>query len=462
MSHARVESLNFGNRLLLSEVIGAFSYALDLTEGQPPGHCLRSCWIGVHVGRELGLSPSTLWDLYYTLLLKDAGCSSNAARMCELYGTDELLVKREFTKLNSDNLLEVVNFLLKHTGMGRGLREKIQLIANLAKNGKQLAAELVTTRCERGAAIARQLGFNETVAVGIHCMGEYWNGKGRPTGMCGQEIPLGSRIALLSQVADVFHSIGGPERSRLEVREHYNTWLDPAVVEAFEAAALRPGFWDGLAADDIEVRVRDLEPESRSMVLDEDQLDAIATAFAQVVDSKSPYTYGHSTRVAHFAEAVAGELGIPAARRRWLRRGALLHDIGKLGVSNSILDKPGKLTGEEWEQMRAHPRHTEEILARLHPFAELALVAGAHHERLDGTGYPKRLSADDIKMETRVITISDIFDAITADRPYRKAIPLVQALEIMERARGSAIDSDCLDALHACLPKLIEAAQTVP
>jgi hypothetical protein len=237
MSRALIELSSFGDRLLLSEVIGAFSYALDLTEGQPPGHCLRSCWIGVHVGKELGLNPSTLWDLYYTLLLKDAGCSSNAARMCELYGTDELLVKREFTKLNSDNLMEVVNFLLKHTGMGRGLREKIQLIANLAKNGKQLAAELVTTRCERGAAIARQLGFNETVAAGIHCMGEYWNGKGRPTGMRGEDIPLGSRVALLSQVADVFHSIGGPERSRQEVRAYYSTWLDPSVVEAFEAAA---------------------------------------------------------------------------------------------------------------------------------------------------------------------------------------------------------------------------------
>lgn len=441
-------------RLLLSEVIGAFSYALDLTEGQPPGHCLRSCWIGVHIGKELGLDAPALWDLYYTLLLKDAGCSSNAARLCELYGTDGLRVKREFTRINSDSLVEVAQFLLKHAGMGRGLKECIEGITHLARHGQRLANELVTMRCERGAAIAGQLGFNETVAAGIHSLGEHWNGNGRPQGVAGEAIPLGSRIALLAQVADVFHGIGGPERAKQQVRAHRGTWFDPALVAAFESASRRHGFWRGLAAD-IEARVRALEPEARSLVHDEDRLDAIATAFAQVVDSKSPYTYGHSARVAHFADAVAEQLGLSAARRRWLRRGALLHDIGKLGVSNSILDRPGGLTDAEWEQMRAHPRHTEAILARVSPFAELALVARAHHERLDGSGYPKRLRGQSIRLETRIITLADIFDALTAERPYRAALPVPQALAIMERTRGTAVDGDCLEALHACLPRLL-------
>lgn len=164
--------------------------------------------------------------------------------------------------------------------------------------------------------------------------------------------------------------------------------------------------------------------------------------------------------MAQYADAVAEQLGLTAARRRWLRRGALLHDIGKLGVSNTILDKPGSLTPEEWGQVRAHARYTEEILSRLSPFAELALVAGAHHKRLDGKGYPKGLLAEVISKETRIITLADIFDAITAERPYRGAIPVPQALQMMEKTRGQALDGDCLDALHACLPRLVATVGT--
>lgn len=434
--------------LLLSEVIGAFSYALDLTEGQPPGHCLRSCWIGVHVGKELGLDSATLWNLYYTLLLKDAGCSSNAARLCQLYGTDDFTVKRDFKTVDSDHLAEIVGFVLTHAGQGQGLKERMSRVLNLAAHGDELATELITTRCERGAAIARQLGFDEAVATGIHGLDEHWNGSGRPERLHGDAIPLGSRIALLAQVVDVFQAIGGSARALQEVRVRSGEWFDPAVVAAFESAGARPGFWDALTARDLESRVRAIEPEARLVIVDDDRLDAITTAFAQVVDSKSPYTFGHSSRVAQYADAVATRVGLTPERRRWLHRGALLHDIGKLGVSNTVLDKPGSLTPQEWEHVRAHARYTEEILSRLTPFTELALVAGAHHERLDGKGYPKGLSADAIPIETRIITVADIFDALTAERPYRGPIPAPQALEMMEKIRDQAVDGKCLDALR--------------
>ena len=434
--------------LLLSEVIGAFSYALDLTEGQPPGHCLRSCWIGMHVGKELGLDSATLWDLYYTLLLKDAGCSSNAARLCQLYGADDFKVKRDFKTVDSDHLTEIVGFVLTHAGQGQGLKERMSRVLNLATHGEELATELITTRCERGAAIARQLGFGEAVATGIHGLDEHWNGCGRPERLRGEAIPLGSRIALLAQVVDVFQTIGGPTRALQEVRERSAEWFDPAVVAAFESASGRPGFWEALAATDLEARVHAIEPEVRVVIVDDDRLDAITIAFAQVVDSKSPYTFGHSSRVAQYADAVAARIGLTAERRRWLRRSALLHDIGKLGVSNSVLDKPGSLTPEEWGHVRAHARYTEEILSRLTPFTELALVAGAHHERLDGRGYPKGLTADAIAIETRIITVADIFDALTAERPYRGPIPVPQALQMMEKIRDQAVDGAYLDVLR--------------
>ena len=203
-----------------------------------------------------------------------------------------------------------------------------------------------------------------------------------------------------------------------------------------------------LTSPDMYQAVLDLEPNRFEVPLDDDYLDEIAAAFGQIVDAKSPYTQGHSLRVALYTDLVATELGLSADRRRWLKRGALLHDVGKLGVSNTILDKPGKLDADEWEAVKRHAFYTESILSRISIFKELAIVAGAHHERLDGGGYPHGLKAADITMETRIITVADIFDAITAERPYRGAVPITETLEIMSRNVGSAIDSDCFHALE--------------
>lgn len=160
-------------RLRLAEIIGALSYALDLTEGQPPGHCLRACWIGMHTGRKLGLGAEALSDLYYTLLLKDTGCSSNAARLWELYGGDDLATKRDFKLVDSQSLLQLARFVLRHAGPGEALRVRVRRLVNLYRNGEALATELVHTRCERGADIVRRLGFGESVAAGIFSLDEH-------------------------------------------------------------------------------------------------------------------------------------------------------------------------------------------------------------------------------------------------------------------------------------------------
>lgn len=441
--------------LSLSAVIGSLSYALDLTEGLPAGHSLRCCWVGMHVGEQLGLDSETLSHLYYTLLLKDAGCSSNAARLFELYGTDDHQVKRDFKQVDTDSLMRLGSFVLSHVGVGKSLHERVRKILDLAQNGEQFATELITTRCERGASIALQLGFDREVADGIRSLDEHWNGRGKPARLSGAAIPLASRIALLAQVAEVFHCASGCDGAANEVRQRAGSWFDPEVVSAFDAAQQQPGFWEGMRDEGLQQRIEALEPAAKVVRIDEDRLDTIAEAFAQVIDAKSHYTYGHSARVATYTEAVANSLGLAPGRVRWLRRGALLHDIGKLGVSNAVLDKPGRLEADEWEHVKAHAAYSEEILSRLHIFSELAFVAAAHHERLDGKGYPRGITAEAIPLETRIITVADIFDAITAERPYRGPIPLAQAIKMMEKEQGSAIDGDCLDALKQVLPTLV-------
>lgn len=434
------------DQLTLSELIAALSRALDITEGQPPGHCIRVCWIGVHIAKEMEMPEQEIWDLYYTLLLKDLGCSSNAARICELYMTDDLSFKRNY-KTVSSSLPQVVRFVLKNTGLKKGLAERFKTVFNVMQNGEDLSRELIQTRCDRGAEIAHRLRFSDAVSEGIRCLDEHWDGGGKPAQLSQEDLPVFSRIALLSQVVDVFHESSDRENAIQEVKLRSGTWFDPAIVAVFEKVAQREAFWLGIEADDVHAQILSLEPAACAVEVDDDYLDEIAAAFGEVVDSKSPYTAGHSERVALYTDIIAKELGFDEGLRRWLKRGALLHDVGKLGVSNSILDKPGKLDEEEWVAMRKHPVYTEEILSKISAFSELARVSGAHHERMDGKGYPKGLVGDEITMATRVITTADIFDAITADRPYRAAIPVDKALSIMEESLDVAIDRECFAAL---------------
>jgi HD-GYP domain-containing protein (c-di-GMP phosphodiesterase class II) len=391
-------------------------------------------------------------------LLKDLGCSSNAARICELYLTDDLSFKRDY-KVVDGSLGQAFRFVIRHTGLQAGMAERFGTLMTIFRESDELAQELIVTRCQRGADIARQLRFGEPVAAGIHALDEHWDGSGRPDASRGADIPVYARIALLSQVVDVFHTVGGPDGAMAEVRRRAGTWFDPELVSVMRYVAEDPGFWTMLASDALNAAVFALEPGKFEVQLDDDYLDEIAAAFGQIVDAKSPYTSGHSQRVALYADGIAEELGLDLARRRWLKRGALLHDVGKLGVSNTILDKPDRLDADEWAAVQRHAAFTGAILGRIGAFDDLARMSSAHHEKLDGTGYPLGLKEEQIALETRIITVADIFDAITAERPYRGAIPVPRTLEIMAENLDTAIDRRCFAALRQVAQRLTGAVE---
>jgi putative nucleotidyltransferase with HDIG domain len=441
------------SQLRLAELLSALSYALDMVEGQPAGHCVRCCWIGIHIGRELGLPEAQIWELYYTLLMKDVGCSSNAARICQLYMTDDIAFKRDFMTING-SLPQVLRFVLSHTGMSAGLADRFRALVHIFQNGGQIAQELMETRCDRGAEIARKMRFSENVIAAIRSFDEHWNGGGMPAGLKGEEIPIYSRIALVAQVVDVFQMTNGVDAAQREIAHRTGTWFDPRIADAFERVGALPEFWTTLRSDELQMSIFALEPAQERSFVDEDYLDDIAAAFSQVIDSKSSYTAGHSQRVTLFADLIAEQLGVSPGRRRWLKRAALLHDIGKLGVSNSVLDKPGKLDPDEWAAMQKHASLGEEVLSRIAAFKDLATIAGAHHERLDGKGYPRGLLGDQIALEVRIVTTADIFDALTADRPYRGAMPVDKALAIMTDMLDTAIDPQCFAALRRALERV--------
>jgi HD-GYP domain-containing protein (c-di-GMP phosphodiesterase class II) len=436
-----------------AELLGALSHALDLTEGQPRGHCIRVCWIGTHVGKAINLGPAELSDLYYTLLLKDLGCSSNAARICQLYLAQDQQFKADF-KLIDGSLSQALRFVLSHTGLQSGMAERFRAIVNIMRNGGEISRELIEARCHRGADIARQMGFSETVAASIQSLDEHWDGRGKPEGIAARKIPTAAQIALLSQVADVFNTAAGRMAAIREIENRSGTWFAPDLVEVFIALADWDGLWEPLASPQLKNHVLGLEPREHVRLANEDDLDRVAQGFAMVIDSKSPFTRGHSDRVALFTDLIAEELGQTAERRRWLRRAAMLHDIGKLAISNTILDKPAKLTDEEFAIIKTHPAHSAAILKDVAAFADMADIAGGHHERIDGRGYPNGLKGNDITLETRIVTTADVFDALTADRPYRKAMSPAVAFAIMDKDVGTAFDPACLAALKSALRRV--------
>ncbi len=435
----------------LAELLGALSFALDLTEGQPEGHCIRCCWIGVHIGQELGLNTRQIWELYYTLLLKDLGCSSNAARICELYLADDLAFKRDHKTVRS--IPQTVSFVLGHTGAGQNLPTRLRTALDVLLNSGEYSRELFETRCHAGADIARKLRFPEPVAHGIQNLDEHWNGGGSPLGLKGADIPVYARIALLAQVVDVFNTSSGRAAAMAEAQNRTGTWFDPAVSAAFARVATRPAFWETLADENIDAKVFALAPAQAQSAIDDDYLDDIVSGFATVIDAKSPFTAGHSERVRIYTDMIAEELGIDPAARRWLQRAALLHDIGKLAISNAILDKPGKLDEAEFREIRKHPAYSQLILERIGIFADIAKTAGAHHERLDGKGYPNALSAEEIDLSTRIVTVADVFDALTSNRPYWQGRSADEAILKMGQEIGTAFDADCYQALCRALEK---------
>ncbi len=176
-------------------------------------------------------------------------------------------------------------------------------------------------------------------------------------------------------------------------------------------------------------------------------------ALGAAIDAKDPYTHGHSYRVAKYSMAIAKELNLSDDELSELEIAAYMHDIGKIGISEMVLRKDGKLTDEEYTEIKKHPYLTEKILkpARLPDF--IVKTAAYHHERVDGKGYPFGLKADEIPISAKIVAVADVFDALTSDRPYRPAMTVEKALEILKSDVGRAFDRKVVAALISVLKK---------
>jgi HD-GYP domain-containing protein (c-di-GMP phosphodiesterase class II) len=421
----------------LSEVVGGLSYALDVTEGEPPGHALRTCMIGMRLAEELGLDPQARSDLFYALLLKDAGCSANSARMAALFGADDQVAKRTSKRVDWSGKLPALLWSLRTVAPHGSVRARTQRLRAIKDEG-EVTRSLIQARCDRGADIALLLGLTEASAEAIRALDEHWDGRGQPRGLRGEEIPLLGRILCLAQTVEIFHAAGGARAAWAVARRRSGRWFDPALVAALGAC---------VGELEVEGDVSAWEPGDRLLEADDARLDRIAIAFAGVIDAKSPWTYRHSDRASVIAASLAAALGAGGDTLDDLRRAALLHDIGKLSISNRILDKAGRLTPAEFAKVREHPLITARILERVPGLRHLAPLAAAHHERLDGRGYPHGLTAAELDMPMRVLAVADVYEAVTSERPYRRAMSSGRALAIVREQAPARLDGDAVAML---------------
>lgn len=447
-------------RASLSDLLSALSYALDLTEGQPAGHSNRACLIGLRIGEEIGLPAAQLAELYYSLLLKDVGCSSNSSHLFHILHSDDIQAKgnlktKDWTKTGWESL----RYALDHVGVGKPFLDRVRHLLKVARTQQRDSRTLVAIRCDRGASIATKIGFPRSVSQAIYSLDEHWDGGGYPEGLFRLEIPLYSRIMNLAQTLEVFYYQHGPSEAIAMLAGRSGRWFDPELCQAAMALDLRGELFQDLRREDLHTFVAGLVPvggeaiTSHQLELSSEKLDEICEAFAEVIDAKSPFTYQHSTGVAHAAVAIGRVLSLDQDELDTLRRAALLHDIGKLSVPNSILEKPAKLDADEWNVIRRHPYYTLEILNRVPGFDVLSDIAAAHHEKLDGTGYFRGWSASQLSLNARILAVSDIFDALHAKRPYRNAIPVEIVFDMMRRDAPHAIDGECLEALITATEK---------
>jgi len=452
-----------GPSVRCSELVSALSNALDLAEGEPYGHALRSCLIGMRLGEALDLSGDVKAALYYTLLLKDAGGSSTAAAFADLFGCDDRLVKHALKTIDWTRRSDIARVAVRDAGRGRPLGTRLGRILKIALAGPQGIRELVRIRCERGAELVRRMGFPEATGEAIRALDEHWNGRGYPTGRRAEQIPLLSRIALLAQTADAWHVERGLDQALGVVRRRRGTWFDPGLVDALLGWGNDSAWWNNLLRDGLAEQVIAAEPADHVRRAGEQWVDELAEAFAEIIDAKTPFTRGNSTAIATRAVAIARECTVGPATQRRIYRAALLHDIGNLGVSNRILAKPGPLSPEEHKAIELHTVHTWEILSRATPLQDVAGTAALHHERLDGSGYPKGVNRKRLDLPARILAVADVYVALISQRPYRQALPPEVALALLRNeAEEGAFDASIVQALSRTLQETPSPPVKVP
>ena len=422
----------------LSEVVAALSMVTDLGMGQPMEQAMATCLLSVRAGRQLGLSDAELSDVYYLALLRFIGCTADASEFAAAVGGDDVGVRGHIAPVLNGEMSEYFSLMLRHYAERLPPLTRVRVIGAALVDGERSAKRSVADHCQVAQMLAPRLGISSSVALATGSTFERWDGKGIPGGIAAEAIPLACRIVTVARDVDVLSRVADWSSASDCLKRRRGRAYDPTVVDLFlESGAT---WLQEVREQQMPAAVVAAEPGPPDLI-DDRRLDDVLAAFADLADLKCTYAAGHSAAVAELAAAAGRVMGLPGAEITDLRRAALLHDIGKVGIPNGILDKRGPLSSAEWERVRLHPYFTERVLSHVPAFERLADIAGHHHERPDGSGYHRGAQGAALPVKARILAASNAYQALMQTRPYRPALDTeARQKELTRKAAEGRLD----------------------
>jgi HD-GYP domain-containing protein (c-di-GMP phosphodiesterase class II) len=435
-----------------AEVIAALSLALDLGLGQPMEHMLRSAIIACRLADRVGLQSEQRAVVYYCDLLAWIGCHADSYEVSAVFGDD--IGYRAATYQVDLSGLPLLRFLMQHVAEDRPVMRRGMARAAFMMSARRQMTTIIRSHHESAGQLADRLGMGPDVRRSLGYFFERWDGTGLPDGAAGEQIPMEMRIVHLADVVEVLLREQGTEGAVAVARKRAGTQFDPEIVTAFERWA--PEIVGGLPPGDPWQAALNEAPDQQAL-LGPDELDNMLVALGDFVDLRSPHRHGHSRRVARLAAHAASGYGLAPQEVRMLARAGLVHDVGRLGVSNAVWNARGPLSSAARERMLLYPYLTQRIVGRISGLSDVAVLAGLHRERLDGSGYPKGVDGSFLPVSARILAASDVYQSLTESRSFRAALKGEAAAErLRQGVREGTLDQSAVEAV------LKAAGQEVP
>jgi HD-GYP domain-containing protein (c-di-GMP phosphodiesterase class II)/DNA-binding CsgD family transcriptional regulator len=430
----------------MADLLGGLSIVADMGFGLPPQEAMRTSVVSTALARRMDLSIEDVRDAFYVPLLMHVGCISMAHETAAAFG-DELALTRAISLTDLGDPEDLGLTLLPELTRGMERAEIARVVQYTVAHGIEFGRRFDSASCEVARATARRIGLPEGTQRGLYEASEFWGGGSAPQGLHGDDIALAARVAKVAEDGVFFFGLGGADRAVAAVVKRAGGVLDPAIVDVFVAHVDELLGEIGPDAGDPRDLLLEVEPEP-VLACGPRDMTGVAAAFADLSDLKSPYFHGHATEVTRLAVGAARRVGLDAMAVERLEIAALLHDVGRVGISNAIWEKPGPLTRAEWEQVRMHAYHSERVLATSAGLEPMATMVGMHHERLDGSGYHRCSRGRDIGPEARILAAADAFAALVRPRAHRAALPpAAAARELTDAARAGRFDRDAVTAV---------------